>query len=189
MHGFQLWANLPRELKMTDPRYQDIKSGEIPVLAEDDGTAIRVVVGDYKGVSGPVDGVAAEPNYFDISIPAGKTKRFKVDTYRRAFAYVFEGSGTFRDASEPFGVLTEKEVGGQEVVIREKVGNRSMVIFGAGDEVVATAGEEGMRFLLVSGAPIQEPVAWHGPIVMNTRDELVQAFNELRSGDFIKKSA
>ncbi|MCG6856556.1 MAG: pirin family protein [Salaquimonas sp.] len=189
MHGFQLWANLPRDLKMTDPRYQDIKSGEIPVLAEDDGTAIRVVVGDYKGVSGPVDGVAAEPNYFDISIPAGKTKRFKVDTYRRAFAYVFEGSGTFRDASEPFGVLTEKEVGGQEVVIREKVGNRSMVIFGAGDEVVATAGEEGMRFLLVSGAPIQEPVAWHGPIVMNTRDELVQAFNELRSGDFIKKSA
>ena len=189
MHGFQLWANLPRELKMTDPRYQDIKSAEIPVLVEDDGTAIRVVVGDYKGVKGPVDGVAAEPNYFDISVPPGKRKTFKVDTHRRAFAYVFEGSGRFRDSSEPFGVLHEKEVGGEEVVIREKAGNRSMVLFGAGDEVAVEAGEEGMRFLLVSGAPIQEPVAWHGPIVMNTRDELVQAFNELRSGDFIKKSA
>jgi len=189
MHGFQLWANLPRELKMTDPRYQDIKSAEIPVLVEDDGTAIRVVVGDYKGVKGPVDGVAAEPNYFDISVPPGKRKTFRVDTHRRAFAYVFEGSGRFRDSSEPFGVLHEKEVGGEEVVIREKAGNRSMVLFGAGDEVAVEAGEEGMRFLLVSGAPIQEPVAWHGPIVMNTRDELVQAFNELRSGDFIKKSA
>ena len=189
MHGFQLWANLPRDLKMTDPRYQDVKSSEIPVLVDDDGTAIRVVTGDYKGVTGPVDGVAAEPNYFDISIPAGKTKRFKVDTYRKAFAYIFAGSGTFRDASEPLGVLTEKEFEGREVLIREKVGNRSMVLFGTGDEVVATAGEEGMRFLLVSGTPIQEPVAWHGPIVMNTREELIQAFNELNKGEFIKKSA
>ncbi len=189
MHGFQLWANLPRDLKMTDPRYQDVKSAEIPNLVDDDGTTIRVVVGDYKGKAGPVDGVAAEPNYFDISIPAGKTKRFKVDTYRKAFAYVFAGSGTFRDASEPFGVLTEKEFEGRELLIRETVGNRSMVLFGTGDEVVVTAGEEGMRFLLVSGAPIQEPVAWHGPIVMNTREELMQAMRELQSGDFIKKSA
>ncbi|GIL02597.1 MAG: hypothetical protein BroJett030_24960 [Alphaproteobacteria bacterium] len=189
MHGFQLWANLPRHLKMTDPRYQDVKAAEIPNLVDDDGTTIRVITGDYKGVSGPVDGIAAEPSYFDIFVPAGKRKRFRIDTRRRAFAYVFEGSGRFDDASEPFGVLTEKEFQGRELVIREKVGNRSMVLFGAGDEVVARAGEEGMRFLLVAGAPLGEPIAWHGPIVMNTREELIQAMRELQNGSFIRKSA
>jgi len=189
MHGFQLWANLPRELKMTDPRYQDVKGTEIPNLVEDDGTTIRVVVGGYRGVRGPVDGIAADPNYFDISVPAGKRKRFAIDTRRRAFAYVFEGSGTFRDASEPFGVLVEKEIDGREIVVREKVGNRQMVLFGAGDEIVVEAGPQGLRFLLVSGAPIGEPIAWHGPIVMNTRDELVQAVRELQTGEFIRKSA
>ncbi len=189
MHGFQLWANLPSSLKMTDPRYQDVGSVEIPVLADEDGSAIRVICGDYKGVRGPVDGVAAEPNYFDISVAAGKRKRFNVDTHRRAFAYVFEGAGSFRDASPAQGVLTEKEFDGEEVLIRDRTGNRSMVLFGAGDEVVVEAGETGIRFLLVSGAPIREPVAWHGPIVMNTRAELVQAVNELNAGTFIPKSA
>lgn len=189
MHGFQLWANLPSSLKMTKPRYQDVNSAEIPTLADDDGTAIRVICGDYMGVSGPVDGVAAEPNYFDIFVPAGKRKRFKVDTHRRAFAYVFEGSGRFSDSSEPMGVLTEKEFEGRELLIRERAGNRSMVLFGAGDEVVVEAGEEGIRFLLVSGAPIREPIAWHGPIVMNTREELRQAVRELQDGSFIRQGA
>ncbi|MEM7461321.1 MAG: pirin family protein [Pseudomonadota bacterium] len=187
MHGFQLWANLPSELKMTAPRYQDVNSKEIPVIGDDDGTAIRVVCGDYKGVSGPVEGVAAEPNYFDISIPPGKTKRFKVDTYRKAFAYVFEGAARFRDASEPMGVLTEKEYKGEELLLRDQSGNRSLILFGSGDEVVVEAGEQGVRFLLVSGAPIREPIAWHGPIVMNTQAELRQAISDLNTGNFIRQ--
>lgn len=186
MHGFQLWANLPSELKMTPPRYQDVNSGEIPIIGDDDGTAIRVVCGDYKGISGPVEGVAAEPNYFDISVPPGKTKRFKVDTHRKAFAYIFEGSGRFRDSSAPMGVLTEKEYGGEEILLRDQTGNRSLILFGSGDEVVVEAGENGIRFLLVSGAPIREPIAWHGPIVMNTQAELRQAISDLNSGTFIK---
>ena len=186
MHGFQLWANLPSNLKMTDPRYQDVKSGEIPVIGDDDGTAIRVICGSYKGISGPVDGIAAEPGYLDISIPPLKRKRFKVDTHRRAFAYVFEGAGRFADASSPRGVLSEKEFECKEILLRDISGNRTMVLFGSGDEVVFEAGDEGMRFLLVSGAPIREPIAWHGPIVMNTREELMQAMRDLNTGSFIK---
>jgi hypothetical protein len=186
MHGFQLWANLPSRLKMTKPRYQDVSAREIPVMVDDDGTAVRVVVGSYRGHTGPVDGIAAEPQYLDISIPAGKRKTFRVDTRRNAFAYVFEGNVRFRDASRPVGVLVEKEFAGEELHLRDMTGNRTLVIFGAGDEVVAEAGEGGARFLLVSGAPIGEPVAWHGPIVMNTREELVTAVRELQAGTFIK---
>lgn len=186
MHGFQLWANLPSSLKMTQPRYQDVGSTEIPVIGDDDGTAIRVVCGDYQGVKGPVDGMSAEPNYFDISVPAGKRKRFKVDTHRNAFAYIFEGSGRFRDSSEPMGVLTEKEFQGEEILLRDQTGNRSLILFGAGDEVIVEAGDDGIRFLLVSGAPIKEPIAWHGPIVMNSQQELAQAINDLNSGTFIR---
>jgi quercetin 2,3-dioxygenase len=187
MHGFQLWANLPSHLKMTTPRYQDVKSGEIPEITDDDGTKVRVVVGEFWGRRGPVDGIAADPQYLDISVPAGKRKVLKVDTYRTAFAYIFEGSATFRDASNPRGVLVEKEVDGEELHIRDMSGDRTLVVFGAGDEVVVQAGETGVRFLLVSGAPLQEPVAWHGPIVMNTREELVTAVRELQAGTFIKE--
>lgn len=186
MHGFQLWANLPSNLKMTAPRYQDVKGGEIPEVIDDDGTRVKVIVGSFWGKTGPVDGIAADPQYLDIWVPAGVRKRFKVDTYRRAFAYVFEGSGNFRDASRPEGVLLEKEVMGQEVNIRDMSGNRTLVRFGAGDEVVVQAGDRGVRFLLISGAPIQEPVAWHGPIVMNTQAEINQAIKELRNGTFIR---
>lgn len=186
MHGFQLWANLPSSLKMTAPRYQDVKGGDIPVITDDDGTTVRVVVGSFWGKTGPVDGIAADPQYLDISVPAGVRKTFKVDTYRRSFAYVFEGSAAFADASAPSGVLLEKEVAGQEVNIRDMSGNRTLIRFGTGDEITVQAGEEGVRFLLVSGAPIQEPVAWHGPIVMNTREELMTAMSELRNGTFIK---
>ena len=186
MHGFQLWANLPKSLKMTAPRYQDIKAAEIPEVTDDDGTRVRVVCGDFWGKKGPVEGVAADPRYLDISVPPGKRKTFKVEVDRHAFAYIFAGSGSFRAASQPFGVLTEKEVDGQELKIREQTGNRSLVVFDRGDEVTVQAGEQGIRFLLVSGKPIEEPVAWYGPIVMNTQAELQQAVSELQNGTFIK---
>jgi redox-sensitive bicupin YhaK (pirin superfamily) len=186
MHGFQLWANLPSSLKMTAPRYQDIPGGEVPLIEEDDGTRVRVVCGELWGRRGPVDGIAADPRYLDIWVPPGKRKTLPVETYNSAFAYVFEGSGTFRDASQPLGVLTEKTVDEEDILVRERVGNRSLVLFGSGDEVTVQAGEEGIRFLLVSGKPIEEPVAWYGPIVMNTQAELQEAVSELRAGTFIR---
>jgi redox-sensitive bicupin YhaK (pirin superfamily) len=188
MHGFQLWANLPSSLKMTAPRYQDVKGAEIPEITDDDGTRVRVVCGDFWGKRGPVEGVAADPRYLDVFVSAGQRKTLKVETERHAFAYVFEGSGSFRAASQPQGVLTEKQVDGEEIVMREKVGDRSLVLFDSGDEVTVQAGEQGIRFLLVSGKPIEEPVAWYGPIVMNTQAELKQAVAELRDGTFIKKA-
>jgi len=186
MHGFQLWANLPSSLKMTAPRYQDVKSADIPVIIDDDGTKVKVVVGEFWGKRGPVDGIAADPQYLDISVPPGVTKTIKIDTYRRAFAYVFSGAGQFVDASKPQGVLLEKEVMGEEVNIRDMSGNRTLIRFGTGDEIKVQAGPEGIRFLLISGAPLEEPVAWHGPIVMNTKDEIQQAIRDLRNGTFIK---
>ena len=186
MHGFQLWANLPASLKMTAPRYQDVPAQAIPEVVDDDGTRVRVIVGDFWGKRGPVEGVAADPRYIDVSVPPGQRKRLAVETSRHAFAYVFAGSGTFRDASEPRGVLTEQVDGGSDAVRRDDTGNRSLVLFDSGDEVVVQAGDEGIRFLLVSGKPIEEPVAWYGPIVMNTEAELRQAVQDLREGTFIK---
>ena len=186
MHGFQLWANLPSSLKMTAPRYQDVKAVEIPEVVDDDGTQVRVICGDFWGKKGPVDGVAADPRYLDVFVPAGKRKSLKVEVERHAFAYVFEGDGSFRAASTPQGVLTEKQIDGTEVVTRERIGNRSLVLFDSGDEITVQAGAQGIRFLLVSGKPIKEPVAWYGPIVMNTQAELQQAVNELRNGTFIR---
>src|SRR5437868_4491403 len=189
MHGFQLWANLPSSLKMTDPRYQDVKAAEIPEIIDDDGTAVRVVCGEFWGKRGPVEGVAADPRYLDVWVPPGRRKTLPVETERHAFAYVFEGSGNFRSASQPFGVLTEKaNPDGSERLLREQTGNRSLVVFDGGDEVTVQAGEQGVRFLLVSGKPIEEPVAWYGPIVMNTQAELERAFTELRNGTFITQT-
>jgi redox-sensitive bicupin YhaK (pirin superfamily) len=186
MHGFQLWANLPAALKMTAPRYQDIAGKDVPSVTDDDGTLVRVVCGEFWGKRGPVEGVAADPRYLDVFVPAGRRKSLPVETNRHAFAYVFEGSGTFSSASQPFGVLTEKQIDDREVQIREQTGNRSLVMFDSGDEVTVQAGEHGIRFLLVSGKPIAEPVAWYGPIVMNTQAELQQAIAQLRHGTFIK---
>jgi len=186
MHGFQLWGNLPSAQKMTAPRYQDMKSADIPVVTDDDGTRVKIITGVFWGKRGPVDGIAADPQYLDVFVPAGVRKTFKIDTYRRAFAYVFQGAGAFADASAPSGVLLEKEVGGEEVNIRDMSGDRTLIRFGTGDEVTVQAGEEGVRFLLISGAPIEEPVAWHGPIVMNTRAELQQAMRDLNNGTFIR---
>ncbi len=189
MHGFQLWANLPSSLKMTAPRYQDIQGADIPEITDDDGTVVRIVVGNFWGKQGVVEGIAADPQYLDISVPPNTRKVLPVDTYRNAFAYVFEGSAAFRDASDPVGVMVEKEVNGQELHFRDQTGNRTLVMFDSGDEVVVNAGEQGVRFLLVSGKPLREPVAWHGPIVMNTKDEIKQALQDLKTGHFISENA
>ena len=186
MHGFQLWGNLPAAQKMTPPRYQDVEGKEIPEIIDNDGTRVKVIVGSFWGKTGPVDGIAADPQYLDIYVPPGVRKTLPVDTYRRAFAYVFEGAAAFADASAPTGVLLEKEVAGEELNIRNLSGDRTLIRFGTGDEVTLQAGPEGVRFLLISGAPIQEPVAWHGPIVMNTQAELQKAMSDLRNGTFIQ---
>ena len=181
MHGFQLWANLPSSLKMTSPGYQDV-----PEVTDDDGTSVRIVCGDFWGKSGPVEGIAAEPRYLDVTVPPGVRRRLTVETSRHAFAYVFEGSGNFRDASPAAPVLTE-EVGSSAPARLEQAENRSLVLFDSGDEVTVQAGDSGIRFLLVSGQPLKEPVAWRGPIVMNTQEELRQAYAELRDQTFIKR--
>jgi redox-sensitive bicupin YhaK (pirin superfamily) len=181
MHGFQLWANLPAAHKMTTPRYQEIAAKDIPIVTEDDGTTARIVTGNFWGARGPVDGIAADPTYVDISVPPGVLRRISVQLGHNAFAYVFAGSGRFFNASEPEAVKTDV-VGGVDSV---PVENRMLVRFDTGDEVVVQAGGEGMRFLLVSGAPIQEPVAWRGPIVMNTQDEIRHAFEQLKDGTFL----
>jgi len=190
MHGFQLWANLPAALKMTDPRYQDIPASAIPEVTEDDGTHARIICGDFWGKRGPVEGVATESSYVDaryvdISVPPGKRKRIKVETTRNAFAYVFAGAGSFTDASNPQAVLTESPVNPNAWPVYDAK-NHSLVLFDRGDEIVAQAGPEGIRFLLVSGKPLEEPVAWYGPIVMNTQAELRQAVSELNNGTFIR---
>lgn len=187
MHGFQLWANLPKQHKMTTPRYQDVLAADIPEVTDDDGTTVRVICGEFWGQRGPVDGIAADPRYLDVWVPPGVRKRLPVETSRHAFAYVFEGAGTFRDASQPAAVLTE-EVGSTAPAQLEEAENRSLVLFDSGDEVIVQAGESGIRFLLVSGQPLEEPVAWRGPIVMNTDEELRQAYAELGDQTFIKKS-
>jgi len=185
MHGFQLWANLPASLKMTDPRYQDIPSAAIPEVTEDDGTRARVICGEFWGKRGPVEGVAADPAYVDVSVPPNTRRRIQVDVTRNAFAYVFAGEGTFRDASEPRAVLTE-HTAEPEAAPTYDARNHSLVLFDRGDELVVQSGPEGIRFLLVSGKPLEEPVAWYGPIVMNTSDQINQAIAELNSGTFIK---
>jgi redox-sensitive bicupin YhaK (pirin superfamily) len=185
MHGFQLWANLPSSLKMTNPRYQEVKSRDIPELTDDDGTHVRVVCGSFWGVNGPVEGVAAEPIYLDVSVPPGKRKMLPVETTRHAFAYVFGGAGKFCNASDPLAVPTES-VGWLDTNPPSAAANRSLVLFDRGDEVMVQAGDEGIRFLLVSGKPLQEPVAWYGPIVMNTQAELQRAFEDLDRGTFLK---
>jgi len=197
---------------MTAPRYQDIRAGDIPDVTDDDGTRVRVVCGNFRGVRGPVDGVAAEPQYLDVSVPAGRRRSLKVDTSRNAFAYVFEGVGRFAGASEPQTVQTDVigqpegapagqgttavsdgsssprtgDVAAPASGIRPvDADNRSLILFGSGDEITVQAGELGVRFLFVSGTPIREPVAWRGPIVMNTREELQRAFEEYQNGTFL----
>jgi redox-sensitive bicupin YhaK (pirin superfamily) len=171
---------------MTNPRYQDVKGADVPEVVDDDGTRVRVVVGNFGGQRGPVDGIAADPIHLDISVPPGRRTSLPVETTRHAFAYVFAGGGNFRDASSPQGVMTDTTGEIDEAPVLDETGNRSLILFDRGDEVVVQAGDEGVRVLLVSGKPLAEPVAWYGPIVMNTDAELQTAFSELRQGNFIK---
>jgi len=185
MHGFQLWANMPAATKMTTPRYQEVKSATIPTLTEDDGTHVRLICGEFWGMRGPVEDLPSDPIYLDVSVPPGKRRSLAIDTRRQAFAYVFAGSGKFCNASEPLAVPTEGVQWLQTTAPPIEADNRSLILFSSGDEVVVEAGEDGIRFLLVSGKPLKEPVAWYGPIVMNTQSELQQAFQELREGTFL----
>ncbi len=184
MYGFQLWANLPAALKMTAPRYQEVPAGEIPVVRGDDGTEVRIVCGEFRGKRGPVTAVAANPTYLDVSVRPGASTTLAVDTSHQAFAYVFAGAARFCNASAPLAVPTEP-AGWLDTAPPAAADNRSLVLFDQGDEVSVQAGEEGVRFLLVSGRPLKEPVAWYGPIVMNTQEQLRQAFAELRDGTFL----
>jgi redox-sensitive bicupin YhaK (pirin superfamily) len=145
---------------------------------------VRVVCGNFWGAAGPVDGIAAEPVYLDVSVPPGRRRSLPVETTRHAFAYVFAGSGTFCNASGPLAVPTEG-IGWLDTAPPAEADNRSLVLFDRGDEVTVQAGEDGIRFLLVSGKPLEEPVAWYGPIVMNTQEQLRRAFEELREGTFL----
>jgi hypothetical protein len=195
MHGFQLWANLPAALKMTAPRYQDIHAADIPEITDDDGTRVRVICGHVWGARGPVDGIAADPHYLDVLVPPGTRKRIPVEVTRHAFAYVFEGAGRFANASEPRPAPTES-VGDETAPLEghadgradhhEDAANRTLVLFDRGDEILVETRDEPIRFLLVSGRPLREPVAWYGPIVMNTREQLMQAFSELQAGTFLR---
>jgi redox-sensitive bicupin YhaK (pirin superfamily) len=188
MHGFQLWANLPSALKMTEPRYQEIRSADIPEVIDDDGTKARIICGTFWGARGPVEGIAADPIYIDVSVPPGKRKTIPVEMMHHAFAYVFAGSGKFHNASAPFAVPTEDMLT-EEISYSTPAENRSLILFDKGDHVTVQAGDQGIRFLLVSGRPLQEPVAWHGPIVMNTQQELMQAFRDLQNGTFIQPNS
>ena len=162
------------------------KAPEIPQITDDDGTTVRLITGQFWGKRGPVEGIAADPTYIDVSVPPRKRKTLPVETTHHAFAYVFAGSGKFCNASKPLAVPTEG-TGWADTTLATEADNRSLILFGTGDEVTVEAGEEGIRFLLVSGRPLQEPVAWYGPIVMNTQEQLQKAFEELQKGTFLKK--
>ncbi len=175
MHGFQLWANLPAALKMTPPRYQEVKAPDIPEVQDDDGTHVRIVCGNFWGKTGPVDGIAADRSIW--MCPCRRAARRLCRWRPRATLSPTSsaGSGKFCNASGPLAVPTES-VGWLDTHPPTEADNRSLILFDRGDEVMVQAGEDGIRFLLVSGKPLEEPVAWYGPIVMNTQEQLRQAF-------------
>lgn len=171
MEGFQLWVNLPASLKMTRPRYQEITSFQIPETHRQDGIRIRVIAGQAAGVRGAVTGIAADPTYVDVSIPAGGAFTQPIEPDHTAFAYVFAGEGTFGVTSSGGGLT---------------VSSPRLVVLGDGDYVEVRAHDKSVRFLLISGRPLFEPIARHGPFVMNTREEIEQALHDLRSGTFVQ---
>ena len=187
MHGFQLWANLPSSLKMTSPRYQDISSQEIKEINDDDGSKIRIIVGNYRGYKGPVTDIFIDPQFLDIFVPPNTLKTIPVSVDKNALAYIFEGSAKFDYASSPRGINIERSINGNEIKMQDLSGNKTLINFDKGDNIKLMSGENGIRFLLISGKPTQEPVAWHGPIVMNSFDEINLAMKELNDGTFIKK--
>jgi redox-sensitive bicupin YhaK (pirin superfamily) len=185
MYGFQLWANLPAADKMREPRYRGIPASEIPEVHDAGGATIKIIAGSADGVSGPVRDVVTNPGYLDVSLPAGKTFTRPTASGQTVFAYVIGGSGVFNRQDDPYSFEAE----GDSYFDQERdrrIGDRHLVFFDDGDAVTMTAGADDLRFLLVSGTPIREPIAWRGPIVMNTQQELRVAFEELDRGTFIK---
>jgi redox-sensitive bicupin YhaK (pirin superfamily) len=185
MFGFQLWANLPKSHKMMEPRYRDVKSEEIPAVMMENGAKINLICGRIGDREGPVRDIVIDPEYLDITVPAKSELRHPTKRGHTVFAYVIEGTGYFCQEKNPFSY----EIEGVNYFDMDRepfIGNETIVLFDDGDQVVVSTEGEPVRFLLVSGRPIGEPVAWHGPIVMNTEEELETAFEEYRQGTFIK---
>jgi redox-sensitive bicupin YhaK (pirin superfamily) len=188
MGGFQIWANLPASHKMMAPRYRDVKAAEIPEVALDDGARIRIICGRVGGTEGPVRDIVTDPVYLDVTVPPGSEHFHPTRPDHTAFAYVIEGKGYFCKEKDPFTY----EMQGENYFDMQRepfASNGTLVLFRRGDGVMVSTEEEPVRFLLWSGRPIGEPVAWYGPIVMNTEQELRVAFEEYHNGTFIKHSA
>lgn len=175
MWGFQLWSNLPARHKIMDPRYREVKQGEIPQVKTRDGATVRVVAGEVEGVEGPVKEIVTDPEFLDVSVPAGKSFAHRVKPDHTVFAYVVEGEGYF----EMTGAFNRETPGAH--------GEGTLVLYGPGDSVAVTTDKNPVRFLLVAGRPLDEPIAWYGPIVMNTQQELETAFREYQEGTFVKQ--
>ena len=185
MWGFQLWANLPASHKMMEPRYREIKSTQIPEITVNGGGKARVICGELDGVKGPVSDIVTNPEYLDVRVPTGSKFLHVVKPGYTVFAYVIEGRGYFDQERDSYAY----EIEGANYFDFARdclIGPESLVMFGDGDQLMITTTNEAVRFLLVSGKPIREPVAWYGPIVMNTQDELRVAFEEYQNGTFIK---
>jgi hypothetical protein len=185
MYGFQLWANLPRANKMMDPRYRDVKDASIPEVTQSNGVKIRIICGQVDGQRGPVQDVVIDPQYLDVTVPAKSEFIHPTTPGHTVFAYIIDGKGIFCDQMNPYSY--EEEGSNYFDLQRESLlGDTNLVVFGDGDQVKVTTEDFAIRFLLISGRPINEPVAWYGPIVMNTREELQTAFDEYQNGTFIK---
>jgi len=185
MYGFQLWANLPARQKMMDPRYRDVKKDQIPEVELSDGTKIKIIAGEASGVKGPVQDIVTEPEYLDVEVPPNSEFRRPVKQGHTVLAYVIEGQGFFCKEKDPFTYEVE---GAKYFDLQREpfAGNGAVVLFDDGDEVMVSTEDQKVRFLLISGKPIGEPIAWYGPIVMNTKEELRIAFEEYERGDFLK---
>jgi len=185
MSGFQLWANLPSSHKMMDPRYRDVKSHQIPEISLKSGAKVKIICGKANGTQGPVQDIVTDPEYLDVTVPAGATFTHPVKRGRNVFAYVIEGEGFFDQNRDAYG---HEIVGSNYFDLKRSCvcGNETIILYDDGDEVSVTPEKSGVRFLLASGKPIGEPVAWYGPIVMNTQEELRVAFEEYQNGTFIK---
>jgi redox-sensitive bicupin YhaK (pirin superfamily) len=170
---------------MIHPKYRDVKKAEIPLVTLDDGTVIKVICGTVQGTGGPVHDIVIDPAYLDVSVPGGSTFVHETKRGHTVFAYVIAGRGTFGPEGDVKGSPKEKD---SEAAVNRLVGPETLVLFGEGDAVNVSATDKGLRFLFISGNPLEEPVAWHGPIVMNTEEELRTAFEEYDEGTFIKES-
>jgi redox-sensitive bicupin YhaK (pirin superfamily) len=185
MYGFQLWANLPSREKMMDPRYRDVANEQILEVKLPNGTTIKIISGEVSGIKGPVQDIVIDPEYIDVTVPANSEFRHPTKQGHTVFAYIIDGQGYFCREKNPF--TYEVEGTNYFDVQRDPfVGNGTIVLFDDGDEIMVFTEEHKVRFLLISGKPIGEPVAWYGPIVMNTQEELRIAFEEYKQGTFIK---